>query len=314
MKPLSRLFLFLLLPLASPALTSSLPLRLVSFNIRYAATTLLASELPWSSPTCSTAPLTCRRPHVTSHLLNITTTTTSAPTLLSLQEVLASQLTDLTAALGPTWSSLGTGRDDGFTHGEYVPILYDTSRLRCLSSTTKWLSPAPDIPSLGWGAATKRIVTLGVFETRSFLPGFGKRFLVANTHPDHKSGEARTEGLKVAIAQVQETLRRLGPMGVVLAGDFNSVRGAEAHKALSEGGYLEELFDVASAEGKVRGTNRATATGWVAGGKTSWIDFLWVGPKGEGKWTVQGYEILDNVEKGVYFSDHRAVVGDVTLV
>jgi hypothetical protein len=77
---------------------------------------------------------------------------------------------------------------------------------------------------------------------------------------------------------------------------------------------MQELFDLANAEGKIKGTNRATFTGFKAGRTLSFIDFIWIGPKAEKRFTLQAYEILDNVAQGVYISDHRAVVGDVTLV
>jgi len=287
------------------------PLRIVTFNIRYAATTLSTNEKPWTSSTCASSPTTCRKPHVITHLSQLSTNTTSTTTtLIGLQEVLDGQLTDIKTGLGSAWAHIGVGRDDGVKKGEYSPILYRTDVLGVVFNETKWLSPTPDKVSFGWGAGSRRVVTIGVFESKST----GKRFIHANTHLDNASGEARTEGVKVVLARIQAVQKTWGPLGVVLTGDFNSARGAEAHKVVTESGYMEELFDLATAEGKVRGANRVTFTGFKAGNAGTFIDFIWVGPKADKWFTLQGYEIMDNVAQGVYFSNHRAVVGDATLV
>jgi endonuclease/exonuclease/phosphatase family metal-dependent hydrolase len=293
------------------AQSTSLPLRLVTFNIRYAATSLGTGEKPWTERTCTASnPTTCRKVLLLQQLdAIITTAPSNGTTLIGLQEVLSSQLSDINSHLGSSWSHIGIGRDDGNTRGEYSPILYRNDLLTLLFSETKWLSPTPDTPSFGWNAGSRRVVTLGVFESKAT----GKRFIHANTHLDNASSQARTEGIKVAMGRVEAAQKAWGPVGVVLTGDFNSARGAEAHKVVADGGVMEELFDVATAEGKIKGTNRATFTGFQSGSLT-FIDFIWVGPKKEKKFTLQAYEIWNNVVQGVYVSDHRAVVGDVTLV
>ncbi|KAK4443871.1 endonuclease/Exonuclease/phosphatase [Podospora aff. communis PSN243] len=309
-----QLSTLLLAPLLTGTLsqttTASLPLRLVTFNIRYAATSLSTGEKPWSDRTCTASnPTPCRKVLLNQLSTIISTAPSNATTLIGLQEVLSSQLTDIKSHLGPSWSHIGIGRDDGNTRGEYSPILYRNDLLTLLFSETKWLSPTPDTPSFGWNAGSRRVVTLGVFESKAT----GKRFIHANTHLDNASAQARTEGIKVALGRVEAAQRAWGPLGVVLTGDFNSARGAEAHKVVADGGTMEELFDVASAEGKIKGTNRATFTGFRPGTLT-FIDFVWVGPKGGRRFGLQGYEIWDNVVQGVYVSDHRAVVGDVMLI
>ncbi|KAL1835840.1 hypothetical protein VTK73DRAFT_5301 [Phialemonium thermophilum] len=166
-----------------------IPVRVVSHNIRYAATSRFPHEQPWStrgpllisqlaaqatsesssssaSPSSSSSSPPLPTPSFLPHGL---------PVVIGLQEVLHEQLTDilngLNAADDAAWTHLGVGRDDGATKGEYNPILYRPRQLRLLDYRTRWLSPTPDRPSFGWGAGSRRLVTVAVFEVRRRRPG-----------------------------------------------------------------------------------------------------------------------------------------------
>lgn len=297
----SALLLFLTLPSALAQANTTLPVRAVSFNIRYAATSLAQGERPWSE----------RRTPLINQLAQIEEGTPAGGlTVLGLQEVLDGQLADIKAGLGPSWAHVGVARDDGAARGEYCPILYRTGTLRLLYRETRWLSPTPDRPSRGWGAGSRRVVTIAVLEQA----GSWARFMVANTHLDNASAQARTEGAKVVLERIRAVQEMWGQMGVVLMGDFNSGPGSDGHKVLADSGYMDEAFDLASAQGKPVGTNRNTYTGFTGQGG-SFIDFVWIGPKTtKAYFTVEKYEILTNVVSGLYISDHRAVVADLALI
>lgn len=64
------------------------------------------------------------------------------------QEVLHGQMEDLRAAL-PQYESIGVGRNDGKTGGEYAPIFYNKDRIRCLQSGHFWLSETPEVVGAG---------------------------------------------------------------------------------------------------------------------------------------------------------------------
>ncbi|GAB1316434.1 hypothetical protein MFIFM68171_06644 [Madurella fahalii] len=292
--------LLLLLPSALAQANTTLPIRAVSFNIRYAATSLAEGERPWSE----------RRGPLISQLAQLDRGgPANGLTILGLQEVLDGQLGDIKEGLGASWAHVGVARDDGAARGEYCPIVYRADVLRLLYRETKWLSPTPDRPSYGWGAGSRRVVTIAVFEEL----GSWARFIVANTHLDNASAQARTEGAKVVLERIRAVQEMWGPMGVVLTGDFNSGPGRDGHKVLADSGYLEEAFAVADAVGKVVGTNRNTFTGFTGSGG-SFIDFVWFGPEGTKTFfSVERYEILTNVVSGLYISDHRAVVADLAL-
>ncbi|KZL64957.1 endonuclease exonuclease phosphatase [Colletotrichum incanum] len=296
--------------LAETALAQGLPIRVVSFNIRYDAGSRESGEKPWWDIFCSISKDRCRQPHV---IDAISKTASGAPsgavTVIGLQEVLDNQLKDIQNGLGSGWAHIGVGRDDGKKSGEYNPIFYRTDALKLVHEETKWLSPTPDQVSFGWGAGSKRIVTIAVFEHIAS----GKKFIHANTHLDNVSSQARSEGIKVVVSKIQAVQTTYGPLGVSLTGDFNSDPNGDAYKTLSGTEFLEELYNLATPEQRI-GPNQLTYTTFDTTKRGSRIDFVWLGPKNAKKYSVQRYEILNNNVNGMLISDHRPVVGDVTLL
>jgi endonuclease/exonuclease/phosphatase family metal-dependent hydrolase len=279
---------------AQSVLCASLPQRLITFNIRYAATSLEANEKPWST----------RGPLLINQLAG--RAAEASTTVISLQEVLNSQLIDIKRGLGSPWDHIGVGRDDGATKGEYSPILYRTDVLKVLYSEVKWLSPTPDVVSYGWGAGSRRIVTIGVFEHMAT----GKKFIHANTHLDNVSSQARTEGIKVVISRIKAVQSTWGELPASLTGDFNSEPNGDAYSTLASIDYVEDLWSLATHVG----TNQITYTGFSQTDPDQGrIDYIWIGPKSIHPYSAQTIEIVDNVVDGVYVSDHRMVVGDVVV-
>ena len=137
------------------------------------------------------------------------------PALLGMQEVLPNQRADLEAAL-QRYDFVGGGRDDGQLAGEASPIAIDRSQFRTLSSGTFWLSPTPDIPSIGWDAAFRRVVTWAHVERRTD----GAKLLVVNTHWDHVGAVARSESGKQIARWIEANSRPRE--SIVLLGDFNT--------------------------------------------------------------------------------------------
>ncbi|KAI0490096.1 endonuclease/exonuclease/phosphatase [Xylaria cf. heliscus] len=288
--------------MAAAAADPLLHFRIITFNIRYAASGS-TYEKPWS----------VRGPKVIDKVsaLAANATAAGAVPVVGLQEVLHQQLVDIAAGLGPAWSHIGTGRDDGVEAGEYCPLLYQPERVTLLDSTQKWLSPTPDVPSYWPGAGSRRYVLAAVFEDRAT----GSRFVAANTHLDNASSEARAEGAKIILRVLRDVQERWGPgLPVTLSGDFNSEPGEDAYEAMVGDGYLGESYTLASAG--VRFGPYETYTGFVPDevpDVSQRIDFLWVGPNATETWDVTRYEVVDNVVDGVYISDHRPVFADIAL-
>ena len=111
---------------------TSLPIRLISHNIRYATKSPFKGEEPWS----------IRYSRLLNQLRFSTLYIPSA--LICLQEALHEQLVDVLDGLNREdngdWGFVGVGRNDGKTKGEYSPILFRKSVWHCEKWKSFWLS------------------------------------------------------------------------------------------------------------------------------------------------------------------------------
>lgn len=136
--------------------------------------------------------------------------------LVGLQEVLHHQLEWLREAL-PEFATLGVGRDDGETQGEYAPVFYRRDCLREVESGTFWFSEQPTTPgSRGWGATLPRICTWGRFVHSAS----SEAVFLYNLHLDHEAARARVESARLLSDRIQA---RSSADLVLVTGDFNAL-------------------------------------------------------------------------------------------
>jgi endonuclease/exonuclease/phosphatase family metal-dependent hydrolase len=154
--------------------------------------------------------------------------------IFGVQEALKSQIDDLVKLL-PGFAWVGVGRDDGAEAGEYAAIFYDKKRFEVLENSTFWLSDTPEKPSMGWDAATIRIVTWAKFKDKQT----GKFFYHFNTHFDYKGVTAKLEEANLLNDRVAEIA---GKTPAIITGDFNFKSDFGGYKILT-GGRKNYLFD-----------------------------------------------------------------------
>lgn len=273
-----------------------LHIRFVTLNIRYATESPLPGEEPW----------TARCPRLCAQLRFITSGQSSA--FVCLQETLQSQLTDIQTFLGPSWSYIGQGREDGKRAGEYSPIFFRADCWECERRKTYWLSQTPDLPSKGWDAALERIVTIGLFrhkETKTAV-------VFMSTHLDHQGEIAREESARLLLK-----LARAWPgdshVPVFLGGDFNSKPSGGAYKILtSPSSGMVDISDIVQ-DGAKYGNGEITYTSFgEPDEEPKRIDFLFV--QNRESLNFLTYSILSNrFDDMIYLSDHRPVVADVEV-
>ena len=120
--------------------------------------------------------------------------------IFGVQEALYGQVNDLAANLDG-YDYIGVGRQDGSTKGEFVPIFYRKSRIKCLDQGCFWLSETPEvIGSKGWDAKYPRICTWGQFKDLKS----GKKFWMFNLHLDHRGVEARRQSCHLVLEKVKQ--------------------------------------------------------------------------------------------------------------
>lgn len=193
---------------AAPAVPAQVPIRLMSFNIRYGTANDGANS--WEN----------RR------ALALATIADHAPHILGLQEALHPQVRAVEELL-PNHRRIGVGRDDGAEKGEYSAIMVDTVRFRVESSGTFWLSDTPDVPgSMHWGNRITRITTWARLVDRFN----GTAIRVYNLHWDHESQPSRERSAALLRERIGSD-REPGDL-IVVMGDFNSDESNPAYVAL----------------------------------------------------------------------------------
>lgn len=220
------------------------------------------------------------------------------PDLLGIQEGLAGQVEYLSSQL-KRYRTIGVGRDDGKSEGEFSAIFVNTDRLNVLESGTFWLSETPDTPgSKSWDSSLPRIVTWAKLTSRDQPE---RTFYFLNTHWDHRGTQARLESAK----QMREWVRKnAGKQPVIVSGDFNCPETSDPMRTLIRGNaddvpwtdtyrQLHPKFEV----------DEATFHAFRGTKKGSRIDFILHSPQFR---TVEAN--IDRVNRdGRFPSDHFAV-------
>ncbi|OAA66157.1 endonuclease/exonuclease/phosphatase [Cordyceps fumosorosea ARSEF 2679] len=267
------------------AATATLPLRLITYNVRYANSHPVRGEQPWS----------VRGPKLATQLRFLTEGHASA--FLCLQECLHAQVLDLAARLGPSWAHVGRGRDAHPSAGEFSPIFYRADAWACARSETRWLSPTPR------------------FAHRET----GTRVVVMSTHFDHRGVRAREESARLLLEIAREWGSRGGdggqaPAAVLLGGDFNSQPDDRAYRVMvAEGSGMSDVADLVPPEDRYGNELTYTSFGEAGPGEVPQrIDFLFIQEPHAA--VIKSFGVLENMfDDGVRISDHRPVVADMNI-
>lgn len=223
--------------------------------------------------------------------------------LVGTQEGLINQLRELDEML-PEYDWVGVGRDDGKENGEFCAIYYKTERYDLIEDGTFWLSETPDVPgSMGWDTAITRIVTWA----RLYDKINERRFIVFNTHYDHRGEEARRNSSKLILQKVDE-LRNGDP--VIVMGDLNAVENQEPYLILADperGPVRVELFDGFYHSRYGHHGPTTTWNGFREIIPDRRIDYIFVDPN----FSVIHHGILADIRDGHFPSDHLPVVADI---
>ena len=157
------------------------------------------------------------------------------PDILGVQEALHHQLQDILKNL-PEYTSVGVGRDDGKTKGEYSAILFKKDRFAVQQQNTFWLSETPDVAgSKSWDAAITRIATWAALRDLHDK----KEFIIVNTHFDHIGAIAREKSAALIKEKIAAEHQQFP---VIITGDFNSEPTEAAYITMLNGEALK-LFN-----------------------------------------------------------------------
>ena len=221
--------------------------------------------------------------------------------LIGTQETLSGPIADLKESL--KFNSFGVGRDRR-KGDEHNAVFYDPGRFDVVSQETFWLSADPDTPgSSAWDSSLPRICTWGLLLDRRT----GKRFVIANTHLDHRSAMARIQGVNVI-------LTRLAPMiekyPFILTGDFNSTPDDMPVRRVL--GVLKNARDVSETDHY--GAGDETFHDFHVNRKERSfrkpIDFIFVNDRVR----VLSHGTINDFRNGLASSDHFPVTAEIVLL
>lgn len=260
---------------------SSGPLKMMSFNLRYAAAN---DPYPWET----------RRARVQELIHK------QQPDVIGTQEGLHRQITDMEEDL-PDYEWIGVGREGGQL-GEYMAIFYNPERLKPLEHSHFWLSDTPEIiSSTTWGNRIPRMATWVRFQDLQTK----KTFYFLNTHLDHQSEVSRQASAELILDRIAS----FDPdIPVVITGDFNANPTSMTYSIFAEGGLQDGLLSAKRSINADLGTfpNYGDPTG---GGPNRRIDWI----LHSGQVNVLRAEIVTYSPDSIHPSDHFPVVIEAVL-
>ena len=221
------------------------------------------------------------------------------PDFMGIQEALPSQMAYLLLYLNNQYDAIGVGREDGKAEGEYSAIFYNSKKYKVLQQSTFWLSQTPDVPSMDWDAACKRICTYGLFENITTK----QKIWVFNTHFDHIGTTARIESAKLILKKIKELNTQNYPF--VLTGDFNLEPNSEPINEIKK--VLNDSKDIAELTFGPIGTFNDFEFNKPV---TRRIDYIFTVPTGI---EVLKYTVLSDSKDCRYPSDHLPVYVEINI-
>jgi endonuclease/exonuclease/phosphatase family metal-dependent hydrolase len=215
------------------------------------------------------------------------------PDILGIQEAMPHQVVDLEQLL-PQYNHVGIGRE-GVGKGESSNIFYKKDKFTIIQTNTFWLSETPKAISMGWDAACHRVCTYALFQEAKT----NQLFWVFNTHLDHIGEQARTKGIELILAQINQLNTLNYP--VIFMGDFNSEPQEERIVALKK--VMNDTREVSLEKpfGPVGTFNNFEHDKSV----TALIDYIFISKKSNLK--VIKYAVLSDSKDLKYPSDHLPV-------
>ncbi len=191
---------------------------------------------------------------------------------------------------------VGVGRDDGKDEGEFSPVFYKKDKFTLVDKGWFWISETPDVPSRSWNTACTRIASWAkLTENES-----GKTFVAMNTHLDHRSEEARKNGVRL----INEFAAKLD-CPVVITGDFNISEGTDCYVDMVEGGIFRDSKFVAEET-----ENYPTFHPYFHHNEPEdVIDFIFISDG----FTAKSYRVIKDKPNGAFPSDHCPIMSEISI-
>jgi endonuclease/exonuclease/phosphatase family metal-dependent hydrolase len=241
--------------------------------------------------------------------LNVATIRKYAPDLIGFQELQSGNLETYRAELTDYHYILGNEASGG---AEHPSIFWKPTTLDLLESGGFWISETPEVYSGSWNTDCVRAATWARLREKAS----GVEFIHMNTHLDHRSDWARTEGCRLLLRRI--TILRQNMLPTILTGDFNCdahqdpARSDHNYRFLIDSGFVDTYL-AAGANDSIesntfhgfQGSEFADFGDWT--GRIDWLLTL----DGARQIQVQSAEIIRDHAALVYPSDHYPILAEL---
>lgn len=216
--------------------------------------------------------------------------------VFGVQEVRPDQATDL-VVMFPDYEYYGIGRNDG-VEGEQAGLMYRKSRFEETGRGKFWLSPTPDVPSIGWDASVNRVAVWVKLKDKKTK----KEFFFLSSHLDHMGKISRLESAKLLIEQIAKLAK---DKPVFCVADYNAK--PEENSICEMKSVFQDPYDISETEpaGPIGTLNLFD----VKRNLTMRIDYIFVNEKV----LVKSYKTIDDIIDGNYPSDHCPIMINAVL-
>lgn len=196
----------------------------------------------------------------------------------------------------PEYDYVGVGREDGKEDGEFSPVFYKRDKFELLDKGWFWISKTPDVPSESWDTCCIRICSYAKLMDKQSQ----KVFVAMNTHLDHRSEQARSEGVKLINKKAAAF-----ECPIVLTGDFNVLENTDCYIDMIETGLFRDSKFLAP----VLENTYTFHPFFHHDGPYEIIDFIFVTDSIE----VKSYHVIEDKIDGAYPSDHSPVITELEI-
>ena len=183
---------------------------------------------------------------------------------------------------------------------EYCAIYFNEEKYKLLKNSTFWLSENPDMVSVGWDAALKRICTYALLENIKD----GNKIWVFNTHFDHVGNIAREESARLLLEKIQ--MLNINEYPILVMGDFNTEDNSKVIDILKQ-----ELTDTMK-DAKIKHKGPVGTYNNFLNNKEiiKRIDYIFT----KGFQTIAHQHLDKKLESGNHISDHLPVLVKVKIM
>ena len=197
-------------------------------------------------------------------------------------------------------------RENG-TSGESCPLFFNPSVFEKIDSSSFYLSDTPLVYSISWNSACHRVCSYVLLKDKKT----NKKLVVANTHLDLISEEARVKGFQTILNELNR--RELSEYPTLIMGDFNEYYNEDENDEFQN--LIRKDFVDAAVMANPSLKFAPTFNGYDVNSDLSRIDYI-VGSKNKISFT--DFKIYNNLydiklKKNQFPSDHYPISAEFVL-